>query len=177
MLNQHWSFSTWNIEKGKLHNSIFLPTLRFGLNQLCFHKSMKEKESIILFAIQYSCVWLASAPGQKPGTSEFKSGSASDFLCGLQRASEFLCCSSYICTLTLQKGTCFVCAGFSQTQNSNWLWEPFSFYCVLNTYALSRSLYLPVDTWYVLTVVTANVHLLHICIHIPISDTYKYNKM
>lgn len=70
--------------EGELHNSISLPTLWFRLNQLCSLKSTKEKKkSIILFTIQYSCVWLASAPGHKPGTSEFKSGSASDFLCGL----------------------------------------------------------------------------------------------
>lgn len=50
------------------------------------------------------------------------------------------------------------------------------FYCVLNTPALPRSLYLSVDTWWFLTVVTANIHLLHVCIYTPISDTHKYKK-
>lgn len=51
------------------------------------------------------------------------------------------------------------------------------FYCVLNASALPRSLYLSVDAWWFLTVVTANIHLLHICIHTPVSDTHKYKKM
>lgn len=124
MLNQLLTpkFQPLNFEKGELHNSISLPTLWFRLNQLCSLKSTKEKKKASFYSQFNTAVydWL-----QPQATSQELLSSSLALPLTFCVASGFLCCSSNVCTLTLQTGTCFVCAGFSQTQNSNWLWEPF----------------------------------------------------
>lgn len=51
--------------------------------------------------------------------------------------------------------------------------ESHFYLCIEHLCPAKKSLYLSVDTWWFLTVVTANMHVLHICIHTPPYQTHR----